>query len=225
MKNADDKFLFLSFCIEMKRFDDFLNNENANEFKTYLPIQLDGTCNGFQHLALLSNETDLFAPLNLTESNKNADPNDLYSHILDNLNVYIEDKRQKIKDKNDEIYKSYTRLINLGLSRKEIKHSIMNKPYNAKDRTLAQYVKDSLKLHNREYITIMDKKGETKNIVIGLYKVEGSNTNNCVNYRDIELLIECINNIIYVKYRNILLLTNYFKDMARILNKLNLPIM
>jgi len=95
VKNADDKFLFLSFCIEMKRFDDFLNNENANEFKTYLPIQLDGTCNGFQHLALLSNETDLFAPLNLTESNKNADPNDLYSHILDNLNVYIEDKRQK----------------------------------------------------------------------------------------------------------------------------------
>lgn len=95
MENADDKFLFLSFCIEMKRFDDFLNNENAHEFKTYLPIQLDGTCNGFQHLALLSNETDLFAPLNFIESNKNEDPNDLYNHILDNLNVYIEDKRQK----------------------------------------------------------------------------------------------------------------------------------
>jgi len=100
----------------------------------------------------------------------------------------------------------------------------MNKPYNAKDRTLAQYVKDSLKLHTTENITIIDKKGKTKDIVIGWYKVENSHSNNCINYRDIELLIECINNIIYVKYHNILLLTKYFKNMAQILNKLNLPI-
>lgn len=39
-----------------------------------------------------------------------------------------------------------------------------------------------------------------------------------------DLLIECINKIIYVDYRNILLLTKYFQDMARILNKLKLPI-
>lgn len=169
----------------MQRFDAFLNNENVDEFKTYLPIRLDGTCNGFQHLALLSNETALFEPLNLSNSAKNKDPEDLYSHILGNLNLYLEKERQRISDvlvkatenndnlenetknKNKDKYESCTRLLNLGLSRKEIKASIMNKPYNAKDRTLVQYIKDSLEFHQPENITVKDKKGEYKNISIG----------------------------------------------------------
>lgn len=56
LKKAKDKLLFLSFCMEWKRFNDFFINENTTEFHTYLPIQLDATCNGFQHMALLSNE-------------------------------------------------------------------------------------------------------------------------------------------------------------------------
>lgn len=84
VNEAEDKFLFLSFCFEMRRFNNFLNNEYIHEFKTYLPIQLDGTCNGFQHLALLSNETKLFESLNLARANKSDDPKDFYEHILDN---------------------------------------------------------------------------------------------------------------------------------------------
>lgn len=183
MKNAEDKFLFLSFCIEMKRFDAFLNNENVDKFETCLPIRLDGTCNGFQHLALLSHETALFEPLNLSSSDKNKDPEDLYKHILGNINIHLEKVRQKvlsenndygfdkskdeIKNKNIVKYEACTRLLKLGLSRKEIKASIMNKPYNAKDRTLAQYIKDTLKLHHTENINIIDKKGVPKDILIG----------------------------------------------------------
>ena len=250
VKNAEEKFLFLAFCIEMKRFDDFLNNEKADEFKTYLPVQLDCTCNGFQHLALLSNETSLYEPLNLSKSNKNEDPRDFYSHILDNLNVYLESEckifKEKMNDlsfelnkkltneKKKEIQKklevtkakleAYKRLLVVGLSRKEIKASIMNKPYNAKNRTLSEYIKESLVLSHKEQIEILDKKGELKIIDKGWYKVNGNESNNSICSDDIELLVECIENIIYVKYPNILLLTNYFKDMARILNKLNLPI-
>ena len=57
---AKDKILFLAFCMEYKRYIEFLGNEDVMEFYTYLPVQLDATCNGFQHMALLSNETTLF---------------------------------------------------------------------------------------------------------------------------------------------------------------------
>jgi len=97
VSKADDKFLFLSFCFEIKRFNALLNNENSYEFKTYLPIQLDGTCNGFQHLALLSNETQIFQNLNLSESKKNKDPLDFYSHIVDILNVHLEYKKKEVQ--------------------------------------------------------------------------------------------------------------------------------
>ena len=51
LNKANNKVLFLSFCMEYKNF------HHQYSFYTYLPIQLDATCNGFQHLALLSNET------------------------------------------------------------------------------------------------------------------------------------------------------------------------
>ena len=80
--------------MEFKRFYDFYLNENVVEFHTYLPIQLDATCNGFQHLALLSNEKKLFAELNLTyEGKKDIDylPKDFYSYMILQLDNKISD--------------------------------------------------------------------------------------------------------------------------------------
>jgi len=72
LEKASDKFLFLSFCIEYKRYYEFLMDENSLEFYTYLPVQLDATCNGFQHMALLSNEDTLFKELNIETSKKTS---------------------------------------------------------------------------------------------------------------------------------------------------------
>ena len=69
ISKASDKILFLSFCIEYKRYVEFIDNENSIEFHN-LPIQLDATCNGFQHMALLSNEKNLFKELNLQGKDK-----------------------------------------------------------------------------------------------------------------------------------------------------------
>jgi DNA-directed RNA polymerase len=70
LEKAKDKLLFLAFCIEYKRYVEFMNNEDVMEFYTYLPVQLDATCNGFQHMALLSNEDILFKELNLNVSTR-----------------------------------------------------------------------------------------------------------------------------------------------------------
>lgn len=190
----------------MRRFNNFMNNENMHEFKTYLPIQLDGTCNGFQHLALLSSETEIFDKLNLGESKKSNDPADFYSHIVDILSVHLESKkknhlleierlelleseniqtppldtklekdsdslmiREKIMDLKDEI-KSIERLLNLGITRNTIKPVIMNKPYNATDKTLTAYIRSLLVFaHTEETLEldidgnqILDEKGKPK---------------------------------------------------------------
>jgi len=59
--------LFTAFCFEYTRFLESLNNTSAY-FETHLPIQLDATCNGYQHLSLLSLDHDLAKELNLTKS-------------------------------------------------------------------------------------------------------------------------------------------------------------
>jgi DNA-directed RNA polymerase len=134
----------------MKRFDNFDKNPYLTEFKTYLPIQLDGTCNGFQHLALLSNESHLFDSLNLLKANKNEDPKDFYEHIVNHVIVHLENKKNSVKVK-DEI-KTYDRLLKLGLNRSNVKSVIMTKPYNAKDKTLANYIKDTLIYSHKDTI-------------------------------------------------------------------------
>jgi hypothetical protein len=95
--------------MEMQRFDKFLNSIST-EFQTYLPIQLDGTCNGFQHLALLSNETEMFESLNLNASNKDEDPQDFYENIIVFINIHIEIKLNELKSKLDNIKSNISNL-------------------------------------------------------------------------------------------------------------------
>lgn len=50
-----------------------------------MPILLHATCNGFQHLAILSQESKLYAELNLTT----PVPNDFYTFLLGKLTQYF----------------------------------------------------------------------------------------------------------------------------------------
>jgi hypothetical protein len=110
----------------------FLDNVYLSEFQSFLPIQLDGTCNGFQHLSLLSEEVDLFEQLNLSESNKFDDPKDFYSFMLDKVKAYllnlILNNKITLFDKQHIL-----RLLVFKFIRKHIKNMIMTKPYNATD--------------------------------------------------------------------------------------------
>ena len=69
-----------------------MNNKEQVVFNTHLPIQLDATCNGYQHLALLTKEKGLLDKLNLGKSNYNLDPQDFYKHVKDLLSEYVQDE-------------------------------------------------------------------------------------------------------------------------------------
>jgi DNA-directed RNA polymerase len=143
LSEAKDKFLFLSFCFEYKRYISFINDENALEFHTYLPIQLDATCNGFQHMALLSNEKILFKELNLIVDNNNEVPKDFYNFLIHKLIVILESyiNMGTLLDSNGG---SYERLLKFGLTRSDIKKAIMTIPYNVSPLNMRKYIKSNL---------------------------------------------------------------------------------
>ena len=138
----DNKFLFLAFCFEMRRFNTFWSSESIHEFKTYLPVQLDGTCNGFQHLALLSNETSLFDSLNLAEAKKSDRAKDFYQSIIDPLIIYLEDKKSTSED--PKIVESCERLIKLNINRSNIKTALITILYNATSTSFVEYIIQTL---------------------------------------------------------------------------------
>lgn len=145
LNKAKESLLFLAFCIEYKKYIDFLNDENLSEFHTHLPIQLDATCNGFQHLSLLSQESKLYDELNLTNIGKY--PKDFYNFLLHKVHVYLKDNL----DANivEEGKGSLLRLNNFIFTRTHVKKVIMTIPYNSTERSMRDYLKSELE--QKEY--------------------------------------------------------------------------
>ena len=66
--------------MEYAKFLEFLTTGSNVHFQTHLPIQLDATCNGFQHIAMLANEQSLFGDLNL-KTKRDASKKDFYEFV------------------------------------------------------------------------------------------------------------------------------------------------
>jgi DNA-directed RNA polymerase len=67
IEQAESKLLFIAFCFEFKKYLQSKRDENEY-FITHLPIQLDATCNGFQHISMLGMDQSLNSVLNIKNS-------------------------------------------------------------------------------------------------------------------------------------------------------------
>jgi len=63
---------FIAFCIALK------NYELDNNYLVKLPVFLDATCSGLQHLAAMLHDINLATHVNLLSKSENDDVNDLY---------------------------------------------------------------------------------------------------------------------------------------------------
>lgn len=136
--------MFISGCFEIKRFIQFYYNTDLSVFKSYLPLQLDGTCNGFQHLSLLSEEVELFEQLNLSESNRDDDPKDFYIFMLDKIKTYMLSRILNEKDLSLVEKSRINRLTKININRSHIKNLVMTKPYNATDYRLVKNILETM---------------------------------------------------------------------------------
>lgn len=146
LTQAENKLLFLAFCFEFKKYIE-AKEKNIDYFLTYLPIQFDATCNGFQHLTLLVDDVSLSKELNLAISTWNDLSKDFYSFIALKLKKYFLEILNKDYEKlkleySNETIDSFKRLASLNIQRNLIKKAIMTIPYNASPQSVVDYIKD-----------------------------------------------------------------------------------
>lgn len=120
---ADKPYQFLAFCYEWAKCS-LGKDENA---LSYIPIGLDGSCNGLQHFsAMLKDETGAKAT-NLMPCDR---PEDIYQEVA---NVCM----AKLRNQNDTVAEKW---LSVGVTRKGAKRPVMTLPYGATQQSARQYI-------------------------------------------------------------------------------------
>jgi DNA-directed RNA polymerase len=194
---ADEPLLFLAFCFEYK-------NLNTNKLYTsHLPLQLDATCNGLQHLSIMSANQNLARLVNILPNTKDQNPFDLYGVAL----VLIKEKI------NDLIIKDplYINLKFLNIDRSIVKRSIMTIPYNVTVTGIAEHLKEFFhkKYIDGNYLYLPRNEAHGTKLITG---------------KDLFKLAKVIHSTLYDTHPELQEVVNYFKEMVNLMTKLNLPI-
>lgn len=190
---AESMFLFTSFCLAIK--DIHFNNKS----KVYLPVFLDATCSGIQHLAALLKDIDIGKKVNLIPQTDNDVVQDIYFDLIDPINKAINEY-----GKNNIEYEKF---INIKLRREHVKIPIMTKNYNVSIIGIANQLRSSLKK--------IDK----------LYMVPTNDNYVLLNYYQIFLLAQIIDQQIFKSLPSLKIIYDYFKNISRLINILNIPML
>lgn len=127
---ADKPFQFLAFCFEWAAA-----REAGDDHVSHLPIAMDGSCNGLQHLSAMLRDTTGGAAVNLLPSER---PSDIYTEVM---KVTIEDLKARAAQGEE-----FAPLWLTVMSRSVVKRPVMTLPYGATRQGFAdQIVEDTIR--------------------------------------------------------------------------------
>lgn len=121
--DADEPFCFLASCYEWVGY-----LENGLEFKSSLPVAMDGTCNGLQLFSLMLRDEIGGYATNLVPA---PEYHDIYGVVAERVIV-------KLKDKDDDDAKL---LLQLLIDRSTTKRQVMTLPYGATFNSCIEYTR------------------------------------------------------------------------------------
>jgi len=199
---ADEPFLFLACCLELKGY-----YNDPDNFISRLPIYKDATCSGLQHLSIMISDINLAKYVNILKSNKDDTPNDLYGFMVTKVNIKIKELIEKAPE--------YSKLDYINIVRKFIKRAIMTIPYGVTIRGIVNQLKT-------DFFQIVGM--ENGKPVYGLIdnKYDKYNFGFHLNNKEINALGKILHDILYETFGNLTLLVDYFKIMNKELKNLNL---
>jgi DNA-directed RNA polymerase len=216
----------VSFCFEYVRFINFINDINRDKFETYLPIQVDASCNGYQHISLLTREVSVLKYLNLAPSTTSDPPQDFYGYVLVVVNAFVMDELEKDKFTDTEVKKGYIRLSKVKLLRSMIKKAVMTYSYNTSNPAMVDYIKGLLVERKVEFTPEeyeqLDKKIDYKKYHT-YYLVDPDDIENYLTYSDINIFVKTFTITIKNVFPRMHELKLYTRDIVKICTKLNIP--
>jgi DNA-directed RNA polymerase, mitochondrial len=117
-RNADAPYSFVAGCFELAEAWKI-----GRDFITHLPITLDGSCNGIQHLAAMMKDEDAARLVNITASEPGDEPQDVYLEIANRVKQELQ-RRQSQGDVKAGWW------LQRGITRKLIKRPAMTFGYS-----------------------------------------------------------------------------------------------
>lgn len=219
LKGAENVWLFISFCLVMRQLRD------NNNYSVNLPIYIDATCSGIQHVAAMIKDLMIGTEVNLISQTKDDKVADIYSNLLPLANKLIQ-AEGTAKDSKYPLLKHVT------LNRSDIKTPIMTKTYNVSlmgmknqlilslSKRVSKGAKLGINLYNEN-----NKVVEMKKLGIKI-PIFSSITGKIVelDLAHIFRLAQIIESCIFDSYPGLKLVYDYFKEIARLMNNLSLPI-
>ncbi len=106
--------------------------DEGPDYVSSLPIRVDGTCNGIQHLSAMARDAVGAASVNLLPSDK---PRDIYQEVADTLT-------EKLKDSTSMYSMAWLDETNGGLPRSLTKRPVMILPYGGTRNAYVRYIMD-----------------------------------------------------------------------------------
>lgn len=123
---VDNPCQFLAWCFEYAEW-----SKNPTGFVSYLPVSLDGSCNGLQHYSAMLRDEVGGRAVNLT---KNVVMSDIYAEVAS----VATRRMQESQDKDDADCRA--KWLQHGLGRKLTKRSVMTTPYGVTKRSAVKYI-------------------------------------------------------------------------------------
>ena len=162
---ADKPFCFLACCCEIDMISNWHGDGfNTEDFPSCLPIYIDGSNNGVQHLVAMSKDDEVAPLVNLTPSDL---PGDVYMFIAEHVWKRIE---QMYNELDKDTINKFDDVFNTAL---KLQREYENAPDKSERKKLAFQAVQTYRNHNRDlreklfpvyWHNIQDKKVQRKTV-------------------------------------------------------------
>jgi DNA-directed RNA polymerase len=143
--DVDKPLCFLACCYELYMLQDFIEEGlgTAEEFPSCLPIYIDGSNNGVQHLVAMSQDEDIAPLVNLVPQEI---PGDVYMFIAEHAMTAINDLLNKVEQKKIDKFDSFFKEF------QQLQEDLRNAPERTERSRIAWGELKKFKNHNFDYI-------------------------------------------------------------------------